>query len=1178
MNLKRLTLAVLGMCAVGAWGCSEDVVKSGNSGEKPITGGGDQTCTGDKCDDTPSTGGGDEPCTGDHCDDTPSTGGGDEPCTGDHCDDKPIVDTCDNACEDGAKRCEGERISICTTDDKGCHVWSAAADCGAYMVCDADTNSCVEGCSDACTLGDKKCSDAEIIECIKDDELGCTHWSLPQSCGENSHCDAATNTCVAGCVDECKNGESVCADVEIRHCGQFDDDACLEFGPSQDCGTDFICDSATNSCVRQGCEVDCAAGEKVCDDSNSEIMACQPIAGSSCNQWVKVETCAAGTSCEEKDASASCVAPIVHQCNAGDKKCSDDGKSLITCDVKDTGNTWNASACASNTVCDAGKAACVATCTNACTEGASQCTSNGSKTQVCQKGANGCTSWVDGTTCGTAQTCNAGKCEYTCGSDCDPFSIVILPDTQNYTRYSSVQTTTYHKQMNWIVKNKNTSVIPNLKMVVHMGDITNDNTDVQWKIAKDAHKILLDAKVPFTIVNGNHDYRISGKIGGRSKTKFPTYFPESYLKTIPGYAGVYDKVNTYSTFKAGNQEYLVLNLEFAPRQETMCWANKLLQKSENKNKKVIITTHANLTHNAKYGGKPKNQFVANGASGSELWRGLTSRHSNIVMILNGHVGDSEHRADKGNNGNTVQQILTDYQFEKPCTAATNASCTTHCKHDVGAGNGWLRVLTFYPKENRVVAKTVSVVTGSTSFFSKQGKDRFYCSPLYKGSTETYDNWYPDDPANAVHQFEITYDFTTPMTNKYNDANYLGFVHRGINATSDGDQIKPVVATNDTGRLVYVWEDDSSDADGTIINTSNNAHDIYARVMNPESCSISGNSEIIINEKTSGHQSDPDVAMDQNGNFVVVWTDDNDNNGSTQVYMRGFNADGSQRFGTKTVNTISTRDQYQPKIAMAADGQFAVSWTDNESAKETPQIYVRGFKADGSEAFAQRAVADEVKGTRVKSDIFMADNHTIIVAWEDDDDGNGSTQARMRILNADGTSKTAVKTVNTESKGDQNMPSVSGKPDGSEFIVTWQNVRTSTDYSIMGARFNASGAKQGSDFTLSGTAVTQKVTDPQVCMNAKGDAKVVWYNPTAKDVKMRVVTGGAVSSAAEARVNSPGNEQANNSVAYATAKSYQPAIACTPNKDYAMITYADDNDGNGAFEIFAVGTTITKTSI
>lgn len=1117
--------------------------------------------------------------------------GQDDTCQGVDCDDRPIdYEQCSHACALDDKKCDGTMIRVCVTDKDGCRGWSAPTDCGHNMVCDAEQNQCVEGCIDACQVGDMACRGVEVVTCLADEvEGGCTYWSLPASCGENMHCDEDTHTCIEGCVDECEAGTAQCADEEIRFCGQYDDDTCLEYGPSEDCGTDLICDKAQNACMRLGCDVECALGEVACNEGDSSVMRCEAIEGSTCHHWVTLKACDAGSVCGERNGQFDCVVTSLN-CEPQQKKCDETAKALLTCVENDSGNAWQSTPCASNEVCDASRLECVSTCTDACTEGITQCSSDRKGVLVCQRGVNGCTSWVSGETCGVAQTCIEQSCQYNCGSDCEPFSIVILPDTQNYTRYSSVKTTTYHKQMNWIVKNKdNKAILPNLKMVVHMGDITNDNTDVQWKIAKEAHDILYDNKIPFTVVNGNHDYRVSGKIGGRSKTKFTTYFPESYLKGVVGYGGMYDKVNTYSNFTAGNQDYLVLNLEYAPRQETICWANKLLQKKENQNKKVIIATHANISHkkagNTKpsYGGKPKNQYVAHGASGSELWTELTSRHSNIIMILNGHVGDSERREDKGNNGNLVQQILTDYQFEKPCSASQLSGCTASCQHAVGGGNGWLRVLTFYPKENRIVAKTISVVSGNTSFFSQQGKDQFFCSPLFDTSNigvtcNDCGNWYPKDPAHDDHQYEIVYDFTSPMINQYQDKNYLGFVHRSINATSSGDQIKPVVATNDTGRLVYVWEDDSTDADGNITTTSNRAHDIYARIMLPESCAVSGNAEIVINEKTSGHQSEPDVAMDKDGNFVVVWTDDNDNNGSTQIYMRGFNADGTQRFATKTVNTVDTRNQYQPRIAMASDGQFAVSWTDTASSADTPQINIRGFTADGKQTFAQRAVADEVLGTRVKSDLFMDEGHNIIVVWEDDEDGNGSTQVRMRILDAAGNNKTNVKTVNSVSKGDQNMPSVSGKPDGSKFIVVWQNVATSTQYSIMGRTFDASGAQIDADFTLSTSDVAQKVTDPHVCMNAKGEAKTVWYNPTPKDIKMRVFEKDGVSKTAEQRVNSPGNEKANNAIAYATAKSHQPDIACTPNGDYAMITFADDNDGNSAFEIFAVGTKITKTSI
>ena len=186
-------------------------------------------------------------------------------------------------------------------------------------------------------------------------------------------------------------------------------------------------------------------------------------------------------------------------------------------------------------------------------------------------------------------------------------------------------------------------------------------------------------------------------------------------------------------------------------------------------------------------------------------------------------------------------------------------------------------------------------------------------------------------------------------------------------------------------------------------------------MNPGGCNLSGNNEIIVNAgKTQGNQSDPDVAADKDGNFVVVWTDDNANKGTTQIFMRGFDASGKPRFDIKTVNQKSDNSKYQARVAMAPDGKFVVSWTDKRSGNNTPQIWVRGFNADGSQAFAERAVADKAAGTRIKSDVFIDNQHRFIVAWEDDSDANGSTQSKFRLFNADGTPRSNAITANTVS--------------------------------------------------------------------------------------------------------------------------------------------------------------------
>ncbi len=66
----------------------------------------------------------------------------------------------------------------------------------------------------------------------------------------------------------------------------------------------------------------------------------------------------------------------------------------------------------------------------------------------------------------------------------DPFSVILLPDTQHYTEMSPVDNI-YSIQTTWIVNNVEAE---DIKFVTHLGDIVEDrNTDPsQWAIAREA--------------------------------------------------------------------------------------------------------------------------------------------------------------------------------------------------------------------------------------------------------------------------------------------------------------------------------------------------------------------------------------------------------------------------------------------------------------------------------------------------------------------------------------------------------------------------------------------------------------------------------------------------------------------------------------------------------------------
>src|SRR5690606_16491313 len=64
------------------------------------------------------------------------------------------------------------------------------------------------------------------------------------------------------------------------------------------------------------------------------------------------------------------------------------------------------------------------------------------------------------------------------------FSIVVLPDTQNYRGRNAEN---FGKQTDWIVANREKY---NIACVLHLGDITHNNTPEQWETAREAMQRL----------------------------------------------------------------------------------------------------------------------------------------------------------------------------------------------------------------------------------------------------------------------------------------------------------------------------------------------------------------------------------------------------------------------------------------------------------------------------------------------------------------------------------------------------------------------------------------------------------------------------------------------------------------------------------------------------------------
>ena len=244
------------------------------------------------------------------------------------------------------------------------------------------------------------------------------------------------------------------------------------------------------------------------------------------------------------------------------------------------------------------------------------------------------------------------------------------------------------------------------------------------------------------------------------------------------------------------------------------------------------------------------------------------------------------------------------------------------------------------------------------------------------------------------------------------------------SAQEGDSAEMLAAqsVSDPG-FIIAWRD----------NKGSSNFDLAARGFN-----IDGSQrfpDFTVNPVTSGDQDRLDIAASASGGFVVVYEDDRDGNEFYEIYMRGFNSDGSQRFSDRKVNSDSSGQQRDPAIAMAPDGSFVVVYEDDRDGNGVNDIFMRGYNPDGSERFSDRKVNSDSSGRQHNPVVAVDQNGDFVVAWQDDKDGNDFYEILMRGFNSNGTERFSDRVANGESAGDQRLPAIAMAPNGN-FTVAW----------------------------------------------------------------------------------------------------------------------------------------------
>jgi RTX calcium-binding nonapeptide repeat (4 copies) len=169
---------------------------------------------------------------------------------------------------------------------------------------------------------------------------------------------------------------------------------------------------------------------------------------------------------------------------------------------------------------------------------------------------------------------------------------------------------------------------------------------------------------------------------------------------------------------------------------------------------------------------------------------------------------------------------------------------------------------------------------------------------------------------------------------------------------------PVVTGLPGNKYMIAWKDDG----GPTLNDGSGSH-IGAIVLTGNNHETLNGPQFIVNSTTVNDQSQPAIALLDNGNVVITFTHAFS---ATDDDLRGrvFNASGAALANDFSIDANTARE-FDSSIVALPGAQYFVSWTDNGSATET----------DGSGSHIRGAIMSGTGGTNVSGDFIINSSTT-----------------------------------------------------------------------------------------------------------------------------------------------------------------------------------------------------------
>ncbi len=338
--------------------------------------------------------------------------------------------------------------------------------------------------------------------------------------------------------------------------------------------------------------------------------------------------------------------------------------------------------------------------------------------------------------------------------------------------------------------------------------------------------------------------------------------------------------------------------------------------------------------------------------------------------------------------------------------------------------------------------------------------------------------------------------------------------------------KAQVGVADDGDFVVTWQSYYQDGSAT---------SVAARRFSADGTPKAD--DFVVNTTTLYLQEQSSLAMQPDGSFAVVWTNDDYSSGSVEAQR--YDSSGGATGAEFQIDTSMQLFPAYPSAAPLPGGGFVVAWDGIQSGL-LPDVFARIVSSAGAPVGAQIPVGTDLDADRKP---FVASNASgeFIVLYNGDGVANGSSGVAARRYDVTGTPIGTQFIVHTTNAGEQRDGAALLRDDGSAVFV-WTSENIDGDlFGIGGRRFGTDGLPVGTEFVVN--AYTSDNQEYPSIASLPGDRFVVVWDSQNVDgdigtVVVREFGGDAVALGDEMVVNTyTSNTQGRSAVASAPDGSF-----------------------------------------